>query len=496
MTNLLELKGISKTFPGVKALSDVDLDLRPGEVLGLCGENGAGKSTLMKVLTGIHKSDPGGDIQSPEHARDLGLSIIHQELNIVPDLTVAQNLYLGRQESSKWMYVDDRKLVRDARELFERLNMDIDPTARCRDLPVARLQMVEIARALSFDSKILVMDEPTAPLTTTETEALFSLVRDFITPETGLIFITHRMPELTELTDRISVLRDGKYIGTVETAATPMSEVVKMMVGREVPADARPTTKPISDEPVLEVEHLSTAKVVHDVSFEVKKGEIFGFAGLVGAGRTEVARALFGADPHTEGVIRIHGEEVSIKSATDAVEFGIGYLSEDRKQYGLLLDKDISFNTSLATMDKFTKAAIVNARKIRAVAQEYVKKLRTRTPSVDVDVRSLSGGNQQKVVVAKWLERDAEILIFDEPTRGIDVGAKDEIYTLLENLASQGKAIIVISSELPEVLRLANRIAVMAHGRIIGVLDNEEATQENIMELATVGQEQANGEVA
>ena len=502
MTNLLELKGISKTFPGVKALSDVDLDLRPGEVLGLCGENGAGKSTLMKVLTGIHKSDPGGeiwlqgeqvDIQSPEHARDLGLSIIHQELNIVPDLTVAQNLYLGRQESSKWMYVDDRKLVRDARELFERLNMDIDPTARCRDLPVARLQMVEIARALSFDSKILVMDEPTAPLTTTETEALFSLVRDFITPETGLIFITHRMPELT---DRISVLRDGKYIGTVETAATPMSEVVKMMVGREVPADARPTTKPISDEPVLEVEHLSTAKVVHDVSFEVKKGEIFGFAGLVGAGRTEVARALFGADPHTEGVIRIHGEEVSIKSATDAVEFGIGYLSEDRKQYGLLLDKDISFNTSLATMDKFTKAAIVNARKIRAVAQEYVKKLRTRTPSVDVDVRSLSGGNQQKVVVAKWLERDAEILIFDEPTRGIDVGAKDEIYTLLENLASQGKAIIVISSELPEVLRLANRIAVMAHGRIIGVLDNEEATQENIMELATVGQEQANGEVA
>ncbi|WP_026430352.1 sugar ABC transporter ATP-binding protein [Schaalia georgiae] len=505
MTNLLELKGISKTFPGVKALSDVDLDLRPGEVLGLCGENGAGKSTLMKVLTGIHKSDPGGeirlqgeqvDIQSPEHARDLGLSIIHQELNIVPDLTVAQNLYLGRQESSKWLYVDDRKLVCDARELFERLNMDIDPTARCRDLPVARLQMVEIARALSFDSKILVMDEPTAPLTTSETEALFSLVRDFITPETGLIFITHRMPELTELTDRISVLRDGKYIGTVETATTPMSEVVKMMVGREVPADARPTTKPISDELVLEVEHLSTAKVVHDVSFEVKKGEIFGFAGLVGAGRTEVARALFGADPHTEGVVRVHGEEVAIKSATDAVDHGIGYLSEDRKQYGLLLDKDISFNTSLATMDKFTKAAIVNAKKIRTVAQEYVKKLRTRTPSVDVDVRSLSGGNQQKVVVAKWLERDAEILIFDEPTRGIDVGAKDEIYTLLENLASQGKAIIVISSELPEVLRLANRIAVMAHGRIIGILDNEEATQENIMELATVGQEEANGEVA
>ena len=502
MTNLLELKGISKTFPGVKALSDVDLDLRPGEVLGLCGENGAGKSTLMKVLTGIHKSDPGGeiwlqgekvDIQSPEHARDLGLSIIHQELNIVPDLTVAQNLYIGRPGTSKFGYVDDRKMVRDARELFERLNMDIDPTAYCRDLPVARLQMVEIARALSFDSKILVMDEPTAPLTTTETESLFELVRDFVCPTTGLIFITHRMPELTELTNRISVLRDGKYIGTVDTASTPMSEVVKMMVGREVPADARPTTKPLSDEAVLRVEHLSTVKAVHDVSFEVKKGEIFGFAGLVGAGRTEVARALFGADPHTAGDIYVHGKKVTIKSATDAVKNGIGYLSEDRKQYGLLLDKDLSFNTGMAAMDHFTNASVVATRKLRAVAQQYVEKLRTRTPSVDVEVRSLSGGNQQKVVVAKWLERDTDILIFDEPTRGIDVGAKDEIYTLLEDLAKQGKAIIVISSELPEVLRLANRIAVMAHGRIIGTLDNEEATQENIMELATVGQEEANG---
>ena len=304
------------------------------------------------------------------------------------------------------------------------------------------------------------------------------------------------MPELTELTNRISVLRDGKYIGTVDTASTPMSEVVKMMVGREVPADARPTTKPISDEAVLRVEHLSTVKAVHDVSFEVKKGEIFGFAGLVGAGRTEVARALFGADPHTEGDIYVHGKKVTIKGANDAVKNGIGYLSEDRKQYGLLLDKDISFNTGLAAMSHFTTATVVATKKLRNVAQDYVTKLRTRTPSVDVELRSLSGGNQQKVVVAKWLERDTDILIFDEPTRGIDVGAKDEIYTLLEDLAKQGKAIIVISSELPEVLRLANRIAVMAHGRIIGTLNNEEATQENIMELATVGQEEANGEVA
>ncbi|MCI6412018.1 sugar ABC transporter ATP-binding protein, partial [Schaalia hyovaginalis] len=290
--------------------------------------------------------------------------------------------------------------------------------------------------------------------------------------------------------------RDGQYVGTVETATTPLSEVIRLMVGREVPADARPTTKPLSEEAVLKVEHLSTKKAVHDVSFEVKKGEIFGFAGLVGAGRTEVARALSGADPHTSGDVYIHGKKVRIRTAADGVKNGIGYLSEDRKQYGLLLDKTIAFNTGLAAMEQFTTASVINAKKIEAVAKEYVEKLRTRTPSVNVDVRSLSGGNQQKVVIAKWLAKDSDVLIFDEPTRGIDVGAKDEIYTLLEELAKQGKAIIVISSELPEVLRLANRIAVMAHGRIIGTLDNEEATQENIMELATVGQEQANGVVA
>ncbi|WP_022868473.1 sugar ABC transporter ATP-binding protein [Schaalia vaccimaxillae] len=505
MTNLLELKGISKTFPGVKALSDVDLDLRAGEILGLCGENGAGKSTLMKVLTGIHKADPGGeiwlhgekvDLHGPNHARDLGLSIIHQELNVIPDLTVAQNLYIGRPGSTKAGFINDRQMVKDADALFERLNMDLDPTAVCRDLPVARLQMLEIARALSYNSKILVMDEPTAPLTTTETRSLFKLMREFITPETGLIFITHRMPELTEMTDRISVLRDGQFIGTVNTAETPMPEVIKMMVGREVPADARPTTKPLSEEPKLKVEHLSTKRAVHDVSFEVKKGEIFGFAGLVGAGRTEVARALAGVDPKTEGKIFIDGKEVNIRNAADGVKRGIGYLSEDRKREGLLLDTSLTMNTGMASMKQFTTASVINFKKMRKVADEYIAKLRTRTPSAEVEARQLSGGNQQKVVIAKWLAADSDVLIFDEPTRGIDVGAKDEIYILLEQLAAQGKAIIVISSELPEVLRLANRIAVMAHGRIIGVLDNEEATQENIMELATVGQEEANGEVA
>lgn len=505
MTNLLELKGISKTFPGVKALSNVDIDLRAGEVLGLCGENGAGKSTLMKILTGIYTADAGGeiwlngkkeDVRDPNHARDLGLSIIHQELNIIPDLTVAQNLYIGRPGSHKATFIDDGKLVRQARELFERLNMNIDPTAYCRDLSVARLQMVEIARALSYDSRILVMDEPTAALTTQETETLFGLIRDFVTTETGLIYISHRMPEIEEITDRVSVLRDGQYVGTVTTKEVQMREIISMMVGREVPADARPKSKPASDEIALRVTGLSTHKLLKDVSFEVRKGEIFGFAGLMGAGRTEVARCVFGADPRVSGEIEVHGKVVRIRSARDGVRAGIGYLSEDRKRYGLLLDQDIKFNSVLTAMENFSKGSVLQGAKIQQESQHYVEILRTRTPSVNQLLRNLSGGNQQKVVIAKWLIRDSDILIFDEPTRGIDVGAKDEIYELLEALAAEGKAIIVISSELPEVLRLSHRIAVMAHGRIIGTLDNEDATQENIMELATVGQAEANGEVA
>lgn len=505
MTNLLELKGISKTFPGVKALSNVNIDLRAGEVLGLCGENGAGKSTLMKILTGIYTADAGGeiwlngqkvDVQGPTHARDLGLSIIHQELNIIPDLTVAQNLFIGRPGYDKASIINDAKMIKDAKELFARLNMDIDPTAYCRDLSVARLQMVEIARALSFNSRILVMDEPTAALTTQETETLFGLIRDFVTPETALIYISHRMPEIEEITDRVSVLRDGEYVGTVNTKDVEMREIVSMMVGREVPADARPKSKPTSDEVVLRVTGLSTRKLLKDINFEVRRGEILGFAGLMGAGRTEVARCVFGCDPRTAGEIEVAGVVKSIHSARDGVRAGIGYLSEDRKRFGLLLDQDVKFNSVLTSMDKFSTGSILQSRKIVKEAEEYVKKLRTRTPSVDQLIRNLSGGNQQKVVIAKWLLRDCDVLIFDEPTRGIDVGAKDEIYDLLEALAAQGKAIIVISSELPEVLRLSHRIAVMAHGRIIDILDNEVATQENIMELATIGQEEANGVVA
>ncbi len=505
MTELLKLKNISKTFPGVKALQNVNLDLKAGEVLGLCGENGAGKSTLMKILTGIYTADPGGEIWlegsrvavgGVNHARELGLSIIHQELNMVPDLTVAQNLYLGRPGSHRAGWINDAKLNREAAELFERLGMNLDPAARIGDLSVARQQMVEIARALSYNSRVLVMDEPTAALTVGETEALFGMIRDFITPETGLIYISHRMPEIEEITDRVSVLRDGQYIGTVTTKDVEMREIISMMVGREVSSDARPRTEVTSDEVVLKVEGLATKKLLHDVSFEVRKGEILGFAGLMGAGRTEVARCIFGADPRAAGEIWIHGRKVSINTAADGVRNGIGYLSEDRKQFGLLLEQDIKQNAVMAAMKDFNIGGFILDGKIRTVGEEYSKRLRVKTPSVNQLLGKLSGGNQQKVVIAKWLIRNCDILIFDEPTRGIDVGAKEEIYELLEQLCGQGKAILMISSELPEVLRMSHRIAVMAHGHITGFLDNEEATQENIMELATLGKAQLKGNAA
>ncbi|WP_159605067.1 sugar ABC transporter ATP-binding protein [Agromyces humi] len=491
---LLEVEGVSKGFPGVQALDDVRLDLRHGEVLALVGENGAGKSTLMKLLAGIYTPDAGVFrmngrdllLDGPRHAQEQGISIIHQEFNLMPDLTVAQNIFIGREERGAGIFLDDRALNRRAQDLFDRLGLALDPAEPVERLTVARQQMVEIAKALSFDAKVLIMDEPTAALNDAEVDVLFELIRRFRSPETGVIYISHRMEELARISDRITVLRDGRYIDTLVTAETDQRTVISLMVGRQLAGDDRPTGSAPAGEPVLSVRGLSTKRLLRDVSFDVHAGEILGFAGLMGAGRTEVARAIVGADRRDSGVISVRGREVQIQSPADAARLGIGYLSEDRKQLGVLLERSVRENIVLASLKDYLGAlGFVRDRRIETTGREYVQKLRIKTPSTAQLVRNLSGGNQQKVVIAKWLAKDCDVLIFDEPTRGIDVGAKEEIYGLLRDLAGQGKAIVMISSELPEVLRLADRIAVMAEGRLTAVLDNAAATQENVMDYAT-----------
>jgi len=491
---LLELEGVSKGFPGVQALDDVRLDLRHGEVLALVGENGAGKSTLMKLLAGIYTPDAGvfrmnGHelvIDGPRHAQEQGISIIHQEFNLMPDLTVAQNIFIGREHRSGGLFLDDRALNRRAQDLFDRLGLALDPAEPVEQLTVARQQMVEIAKALSFDAKVLIMDEPTAALNDAEVDVLFELIGRFRSPETGVIYISHRMEELSRISDRITVLRDGRYIDTLDTAATDQREVISLMVGRELRGEQRPAGGRVEGEPVLSVRGLSTKRLLRDVSFDLHAGEILGFAGLMGAGRTEVARAIVGADRRDAGVVSVRGREVGIQNPADAARLGIGYLSEDRKQLGVLLERSVRENIVLASLRDYVGAlGFVRSSRIEATGREYVRKLRIKTPSTAQLVRNLSGGNQQKVVIAKWLAKDCDVLIFDEPTRGIDVGAKEEIYVLLRELADQGKAIVMISSELPEVLRLADRIAVMAEGRLTAVLDNADATQENVMDYAT-----------
>ena len=495
MEPLLRMESISKSFPGVKALSNVTIDLQYGEVLALVGENGAGKSTLMKILTGIYPKDEGTItlqgkeilVQSPKQAQELGISIIHQELNLMKDLTVAENIFIGREPKGTMnLLVNDKQLNKQTAELFNKLNLDLDPKTKVRHLTVAKQQMVEIAKALSFNSKILIMDEPTTALTETEIDTLFDIINSIREKGVGIIYISHRMDELKRISNRITVMRDGTYVDTLETSETEMSKVIQLMVGRHVYIESKPNIASGEKETVLKVSNISTKNLLKDVSFELKKGEILGFAGLMGAGRTEVARVLFGADPSTKGTINLHGKDVKIKSPADAVKQGIGYLSEDRKQYGLLVSMDVKSNIALATIKDYqTKSFFVSDSKIKKTATKYVDSLKIKTPSVDQEIRLLSGGNQQKVVIAKWLQRDCDILIFDEPTRGIDVGAKGEIYKLLDELAASGKSIIMISSELPEVLRMSHRIVVMSEGKITGVLSSEEATQEKIMEYAT-----------
>ncbi|NLF26566.1 MAG: sugar ABC transporter ATP-binding protein [Clostridiales bacterium] len=489
---LLQMRGIQKYFPGVHALDDCRFELRSGEVHALVGENGAGKSTMMKVLTGVYQRDAGeilidgkpAEIHNTRDAQALGISIIHQELNLMKDLTVAENIFIGR-EPKRGVMLDKKKQNRMAQELLSSLSIDIPPTTGVGKLTVAKQQMVEIAKALSFENtRILIMDEPSAALTETEIGELFRFIRELKARGVGIVYISHRMGELGQISDRITVLRDGQYIGTVATDDVTVDDIIRMMVGRVIYEQPKEKSNVPPGAPVVLEARDLRSREVKGVSFELKKGEILGFAGLMGAGRTETARLIVGADRRYSGEIYVNGKRADIKSPSDAVQAGIGYLSEDRKRYGLCLPLSVADNVALATLEDFTGAVVVNDRKVRQVAHEYRERISIKAPTVDTKVVSLSGGNQQKVVVAKWLVRNCDILIFDEPTRGIDVGAKSEIYKLMHQLVGEGKSIIMISSEMPELLRMSDRILVMCEGEKTGELDIQEATQEKIMALA------------
>ncbi len=490
---ILTMRDIDKSFPGVHALDHVHFEVKKGEVHALMGENGAGKSTLMKVLTGIYTKDSGTityegkevEFHNTREAQDAGIVIVHQELNMVGDLTVAQNIFIGR-EFMKGFRIDDKKMIEESKKLFDELHIDIDPRAKMRDLTVGKQQMCEIAKAISHQCKVIIFDEPSAALTEKEISDLFAIIRDLREKQLGIVYISHRMDEIKVITDRVTVMRDGTYVGTLITKECTKEDIINMMVGRVIYEEPKTKSACPPDAPVvLKVEHLNAGKMVQDVSFELHKGEILGFSGLMGAGRTETARALFGADPKQSGDIYINGQKVEINSPQDAVHAGIGYLSEDRKRYGLVVQKSIIQNSTLASMEEFMNGPFINKKAEKDITEQCIEELDTKTPSADQLVVNLSGGNQQKVVIAKWLVRNCDILIFDEPTRGIDVGAKNEIYKLMAKLAADGKSIIMISSEMTEILRMSDRIVVMCEGRKTGEIGIEEATQEKIMDKAT-----------
>ncbi len=497
---ILSMQRIDKRFTGVHALKQVDFDLQEGEIHALVGENGAGKSTLMKVLVGIFPKDSGEihylgrlfNPRDPKHALQMGIGIIHQELNMMDQLTVAQNIFIGRESTrAGGILLDKRAQNRQSEELFKRLKMNIDPTEPLWRLTVGKQQMVEIAKAVSHSLRILILDEPTAALTDTEIEELFALMRDLASKGAGMVHISHRLDEIHRIANRVTVLRDGERVDSKPTSQVTRQQIINMMVGRVIYEQPKTRSSVAPDAPVvLRVKRLNAGRLVRDISFELREGEILGIAGLMGSGRTETARAIFGADEVQSGTIEIRERRVSIRSPSDAVANGIGYLSEDRKRFGLAVNLSVRDNLAMATYDRFQRGLFIQAKKVRQVTEDYIQKLNIRTPSLEQLLRNLSGGNQQKVVIAKWLIRRCEILIFDEPTRGIDVGAKSEIYGLMNELTREGKSIIMISSELPEVLRMSDRILVMSEGRITGELPIEKASQEAIMEYATMGRQQ------
>lgn len=493
---ILRMTGIDKRFSGVHALKGVNFDLYSGEVHALMGENGAGKSTLMKVLCGIHAYDSGkieyfGEevkFASIAESQAAGISIIHQELNMMNHLTVAQNIYIGR-EPMKGCFIDDKKMEADAKELFDRIGIHINPAVKLGSLTVGKQQMVEIAKAISHESKLLVLDEPTAALTQPEVEDLFRIMLDLKSKGIGMIYISHRMDEINRISDRVTVMRDGEYVGTELTKDVTKDDIVKMMVGREIFGGQKEKSLVPDDAPVvLEVKNVVSGKTIKDASFKLRKGEILGFAGLMGAGRTELARAIYGADPFDSGEIFVNGEKVDVKTPEVAVKHGICYLSEDRKQFGLMLGKSVADNTVLASLEDYVRFGWINDAAAKEAAEKANEHLKTKTPSMDQLLKNLSGGNQQKVIIARWLLKDCDVFIFDEPTRGIDIGAKSEMYELMATLAKQGKSIIMISSELAEIQRLSDRVIVMCEGRITADLPIEGLTQEEIMKYATMRQ--------
>ncbi len=492
---LLHMRGITKSFPGVKALQSVEFKLERGEIHALLGENGAGKSTLMKILSGVYQKDEGeilldgqaASIADPRQAMAQGISIIHQEMNLVPELTVMENIYLGAEPTRLFGFVDWRKMETAASNVLAQLGSDIKPDAVVSSLSIGQQQMVEIAKALSVDTKILIMDEPTAALTERETERLFEIVRKLAADGVGIVYISHRMEELFALSQRITVMRDGMYIATVETAAVSFDELIRLMVGRDVTQRFPKQTAQLGEE-VLRVEKLNRPGLLENISLSVHAGEVVGVAGLMGAGRTEMARAIFGADPLASGDVFVSGKKQSIKDPADAIRAGIGLITEDRKNQGLVLNLSVGENMALASLDERCSAGFVRQREENDAVRENIEKLKIRTPGAAQLVKNLSGGNQQKVVIAKWLLTKPKVLIMDEPTRGVDVGAKAEIYHIMNMLTAAGVGILMISSELPEVLGMSDRVMVMHRGRLAGELSLAEATQEKIMAFAAGGE--------
>lgn len=487
---LLEMKGICKSFPGVKALQNVDLQLKAGEVHALLGENGAGKSTLIKVLGGIYHAEEGEiiidgqkvNIDGVVAARHAGISIVHQELVLVPYMTVAENIFLGREPGTK-MNVDRRKMVEEAQKLLDTYEMNIDANMLVERLTIAQQQMVEIVKAISFNSKILVFVEPTSSISDKEVGFLFNTMRNLTKAGVGIIYISHKMSELAEICDRVTVMRDGQTVGTKVVKETTTDDLIALMVGRELTNYyTRDYLEP--GEVILKCEHISDGKMAKDASFELHKGEIIGFAGLVGAGRSETMKAIFGLAPHATGDVYVKGEKVKIKSPIDALKYGIALVPENRKEEGLYKVQSVRFNSTIEVLGSFIRHLHVDGKKEEEITQKYIDMMKTKTPSQDQIIGNLSGGNQQKVIIGRWLATEPDILILDEPTRGVDVGAKAEIYAIMNELVKQGMSIIMISSELPEIINMSDRIYVMNEGRVTGCLDHDTVTQESIMTLA------------